>query len=567
MKKKLTAMIVAIAMMLTLIPVGAFAATSSASVDVYGFDADSDTVTVFFKGMEYGDRYMVYVNNDFNSAILGQFASESGNFTLKKADHQMLQDTEIGDDLYVRVYNNDLTHEYFTKSVEMQRTNHTPTSMKIINTLLSQGGSNQMIEVVFDDKYTPGFSDELILTTYNSKGEKISGEVYTRSISEGNLSDRDDGRHLKVYMSPHKEAASVEVQFRSNGTNVAELVQSVEVGPYFGTPRSMTIAYGSNTVALGGTATPVVTVSDSSGNKRDVTALATYVYVGDAIVKDSQKNGSFRVETDSKYAGSDIKVTAAFQGVANTVSLKVGDTAAKMTLTPATATIGKDASVAFQLEGSDKKAMPLGWKPTKAEVSFSNAGDTSAVLKGSVSAMNSVDTTGAGTLQLQSDKATTADVAVTFSDDTGRSWKVNAGTFTFKAATQGNTNVIMAIGVKQILINGSVKNMDTVPVIKSDRTFVPLRALSEAFGATVQFDEAKRTVTVDLDGKKVVMTVDKKDYTVDGKAGTAMDVAPYIDSNSRTMVPVRFVAEALGFTVEPTYNADGTTASVLFTNK
>ena len=65
-----------------------------------------------------------------------------------------------------------------------------------------------------------------------------------------------------------------------------------------------------------------------------------------------------------------------------------------------------------------------------------------------------------------------------------------------------------------------------------------------------------------VDGKKVVMTIDKKEYKVNDKEMT-MDVAPYI-AKDRTLVPVRFVAEALGFKVTPTYNTDGTTASVVF---
>ena len=54
----------------------------------------------------------------------------------------------------------------------------------------------------------------------------------------------------------------------------------------------------------------------------------------------------------------------------------------------------------------------------------------------------------------------------------------------------------------------------------------------------------------------------EKAYTVNGVAKTA-DVAPFI-SDSRTMVPVRFVAEAFGITVTPTYDDNGATADILF---
>ena len=66
-----------------------------------------------------------------------------------------------------------------------------------------------------------------------------------------------------------------------------------------------------------------------------------------------------------------------------------------------------------------------------------------------------------------------------------------------------------------------------------------------------------------MNGIKVVMTIDSATYTVDGKEKTA-DVAPYV-SNGRTMVPVRFAAEAFGSKVTPTYDEKGATADILFT--
>ena len=100
-------------------------------------------------------------------------------------------------------------------------------------------------------------------------------------------------------------------------------------------------------------------------------------------------------------------------------------------------------------------------------------------------------------------------------------------------------------------------------MIKDSRTFVPFRALAEAFGAVVEFDAATQAVVAELDGTKVVMTIGSEVYTVNGVAKTA-DVAPFI-SDSRTMVPVRFAAEAFGITVTPIYAEDGSVADVLFT--
>ena len=130
-----------------------------------------------------------------------------------------------------------------------------------------------------------------------------------------------------------------------------------------------------------------------------------------------------------------------------------------------------------------------------------------------------------------------------------------------KAATN---EVVMTIGSSQILVNGKASYIDAAPVIKDNRTFVPFRALAEAFGAEVTYIDANRTIIAKMDGTTVIMVVGSTTYTVNGEKHT-MDVAPYIASSNRTMVPIRFVAEAFGIQVTPTYNPDHTTASVIFT--
>lgn len=129
-----------------------------------------------------------------------------------------------------------------------------------------------------------------------------------------------------------------------------------------------------------------------------------------------------------------------------------------------------------------------------------------------------------------------------------------------------NLTVIMSINSKDLLINGERTQMDVGPLIKQDRTFVPLRALLEAFGAEVDYADKTGEITITLNDDEVVMTVGRSDYTVNGVKKT-MDVAPYIVAEAgRTMVPVRFVAQAIGYKVEASFNRDGTTANVVFSN-
>lgn len=123
--------------------------------------------------------------------------------------------------------------------------------------------------------------------------------------------------------------------------------------------------------------------------------------------------------------------------------------------------------------------------------------------------------------------------------------------------------VWMTIGSSLFTADGEERSMDTAPFISNSRTYVPIRALAEAFGAQVEWDGIGRTVTIDLDGSTIVMYMGSVTYFVDGEA-MEMDVEPVI-VNSRTCVPVRFVTEAVGFRVTPHYSPfDHTTEAVQF---
>jgi len=82
---------------------------------------------------------------------------------------------------------------------------------------------------------------------------------------------------------------------------------------------------------------------------------------------------------------------------------------------------------------------------------------------------------------------------------------------------------------------------DVAPVIVDNRTMVPIRVITEALGGAADWNEATRTVTLRIDGKILRMTIDQ---TIAG-----FDAAPVI-IHSRTYVPIRYVAEALGANVE-----------------
>ena len=188
------------------------------------------------------------------------------------------------------------------------------------------------------------------------------------------------------------------------------------------------------------------------------------------------------------------------------------------------------------------------------------ADQSNADAKVSVSTQDAKD--GKGKLTIFSDKETTVDIVVAVRNGDalyGKTLEYTVG----EEDALANTSVVMTIGSPDFVVNNQVITMeDAAPYVAKDRTFVPFRALGEAIGADVVWDNDARTVTYTLGKTEVVMTIGETTYTVNGEEKT-MDVAPEI-TGERTYVPVRFVGEALGFKVTALYAADGTTASVVF---
>ena len=118
--------------------------------------------------------------------------------------------------------------------------------------------------------------------------------------------------------------------------------------------------------------------------------------------------------------------------------------------------------------------------------------------------------------------------------------------------SDGSGYIIMKIGSKTMNVNGAAVEVDpgrdTAPAVIDGRTMVPARALAEAMGGTVGWEEAARKITLSANGNDIVMTLGLKEYTING-APAAMDVAP-LERNGRTLIPLRFAGEALGCTVK-----------------
>jgi len=120
-----------------------------------------------------------------------------------------------------------------------------------------------------------------------------------------------------------------------------------------------------------------------------------------------------------------------------------------------------------------------------------------------------------------------------------------------KELPQSGIRIRLAIGSIVYTVGETADKLDVAPTIVNDRTMVPLRFIAEAMGAKVDWNENTRSATIELDGKTISVTIDKIE--------PGMDV-PAMIIGGRTMVPLRYIGEALG--CEVSWNPDTNVISI-----
>lgn len=111
----------------------------------------------------------------------------------------------------------------------------------------------------------------------------------------------------------------------------------------------------------------------------------------------------------------------------------------------------------------------------------------------------------------------------------------------------------------KVLVDGREISIDVSPFMEKGRTMIPVRAIMENLNAAVDWDSATGLITVREEERKVVLAIGSKVALVDNIPVT-MDTAPCI-INKRTFLPLRFLSEKLGYTV----NWDLESATVFIT--
>ncbi|MBQ3031487.1 MAG: copper amine oxidase N-terminal domain-containing protein, partial [Anaerotignum sp.] len=121
------------------------------------------------------------------------------------------------------------------------------------------------------------------------------------------------------------------------------------------------------------------------------------------------------------------------------------------------------------------------------------------------------------------------------------------------------TTLVLTIGQVIYQLDGEHKANDVAPIIKADRTFLPIRLIAETLGATVTWNEAEQSVTIVKDDTTIVIYIGQAFALVNGEP-VQLD-APAFIQNDRTYLPVRFIAENLGATV--TWDGTANTVTIV----
>ncbi|MCL6658797.1 stalk domain-containing protein [Paenibacillus amylolyticus] len=119
--------------------------------------------------------------------------------------------------------------------------------------------------------------------------------------------------------------------------------------------------------------------------------------------------------------------------------------------------------------------------------------------------------------------------------------------FDFNATFQGA--IILSLGSPNAVVDNTdtlidQTNFNIVPLVKNNRTLLPLRFISESLGAQVAWDSKTSTATIKATGKSIKVTLGSSKMFINGKSFTLDAPAQY--KEGRVFIPLRAVSEAFG---------------------
>lgn len=118
---------------------------------------------------------------------------------------------------------------------------------------------------------------------------------------------------------------------------------------------------------------------------------------------------------------------------------------------------------------------------------------------------------------------------------------------TFAVVKLSKRTVDLAIGSTAGSLNGLAVTLDAPPFVdlKSNRTLAPLRFVSEALGAKVEWNSTTRQVKIKDGDKEIILTLDSQVALINGQS-EQIDCTPVLAPPGRSFLPLRFISETLG---------------------
>ena len=123
-----------------------------------------------------------------------------------------------------------------------------------------------------------------------------------------------------------------------------------------------------------------------------------------------------------------------------------------------------------------------------------------------------------------------------------------AGEGRLGADTYKPVSLEVRIGRLTAMVGSTAVELDAEPYIYEGRAFLPVRFVAEGLGANVTWEPRQRKVFISRGDVRLELAPGRRILTI-GDREVPMDVSPVIAPPGRVMLPIRFVAEALGASV------------------
>lgn len=585
MKKKFIAIVALAAMMLTMLPFAAFATDNeSAAINIEAINFNNNTaepndkVIIRITGSDVKGTYSIIgrlngtVLDSLNNVRLSEFYVGNGEYLLyiPKSEIPDIDDASSKNVLAVSILDTTTTSINVLKNKDFEQS-YVPTMPTTMDVSIDNGTSNtdRALTVAFDSKYVPDSSDRVSIQGVDKDGDAF-GKTYYIDIEEDELKTNDDDQRVFALgkFTFDDKAIEARVTFIRNNEASTTLTEDISLEPPYGELKEIVYDFGEKTVARGETITGKLIYINKDNERHDITDEAeSFVFSASDGVIASQDTDTPTISI-SQNAPLNGNITAMIKYNGNTYYnvLSVVDQPGKgdIKIDKSNATVDVDTPLTINLLDEDGQETRLGFTPSKVEMRWIDSSSSSATPVFTAGSLEDLNKNGKLLAATSCSTACSGKFELTFSDDFGRSYTVTSDTFTYSNSVQ---KVELTIGSTIMKVDGVNKTMEVAPLISGNRTYVPLRAFSQAVGATVLYVHADNRITIDLDDIHIVMTPGSNYYTVNN-VQKYTDAAPYIMSGAdRTMVPFRVIGEALGYNVNAISRPDGSTSGVVFTAK